>query len=73
MVNEYTQNRINYAIETLEHALSICNDVDYHDDAKCEQSPAYVIGYSTSSMKNALIDLKAVRNDLNNDSLYSAS
>ena len=73
MVNEYTQNRITYAIETLEHALSICNSVDYHDDAKMEQSQPYVIGYTTSSIKNALIDLKAARNDFNNVSNYSAS
>jgi len=73
MINEYTLNRINYAIESLEHALSICNDVDYHDDAKMEQSQPYVIGYSTASIKSALIDLKAARNDFNNVGNYSAS
>ena len=73
MRDEYTLNRINYAIKTIEDALSICNDVNYHDDAETEQSPPYVIGYSTARMKSALFDLKAVRNDFNNVSNYSAS
>lgn len=73
MINEYTLNRINHVIKTIEDALSICDNVDYHDDAETKQSPPYVIGYSTTSMKSALFDLKAVRNDFNNVSNYSAS
>lgn len=62
---DYAQSRINYAIEALENALSVANDVDYFDDAKCEQSPAYVIGYSTATIKNALIDLKTALKYIN--------
>ena len=65
MNNDYAQSRINYAIEALENALLVSSNVDYHDDAKCEESPAYVIGYSTAIIKNTLLDLKAAVKHLN--------
>jgi len=35
--------------------------VNYNDDAKCEESPAYLIGWSTSTIKNALFDLENIQ------------
>lgn len=65
MDTEYAQTRINYAMKSLENALSVSDSVDYHDDAKIDQSPAYVIGYSTSTIKNVLFDLKTALEYLN--------
>ena len=64
MSNEYAQDRINYIITALEDSLLKGLSVDFTDDAKTEQSPAYVIGYMTSMIKNAVIDLKVVSKDL---------
>jgi hypothetical protein len=65
MDTKYAQDRINYVITSLEDALLKCISVDFTDDAKMDQSPAYVIGYTSSMIKNALADLKGVANDLN--------
>lgn len=64
MTTKYAQDRINYVIQTLEDALSKCQSTDYNEDAKMEQTPAYVVGYTSSTIKNALIDLQAAINDL---------
>jgi len=64
MSNEYAQDRINYVITALEDSLLKGLSVDFNDEAKIEQSPAYVIGYMTSMIKNAVTDLKVVSNDL---------
>lgn len=53
-----TQDRINYAIKSLEDALVKCQSVDYNDDARIDQTPAFVVGYTSSTIKNALIDLE---------------
>lgn len=65
MNNKYAQDRINYVITSLEDALFKCLSVDFTDNAKMEESPAYVIGYMSSMIKNAVSDLKVVSNDLN--------
>ena len=65
MDTKYAQDRINYVMLSLEDALSMCLSVEFTDNAKIEQSPAYVIGYTSSMIKNALADLKVVSKDLN--------
>jgi hypothetical protein len=60
-----TQHRIDNIIEALEEALTKCQSVDYHDDAKCEQSPPYILGWTSSTIKNALIDLNQLKQNLN--------
>jgi hypothetical protein len=60
-----TQHRIDNIIEALQEALTKCQSVDYHDDAKTEQSPPYALGWTTSTIKNALFDLNQLKQDLN--------
>jgi hypothetical protein len=60
-----TQHRIDNIIDALQEALTKCQLVDYHDDAKCEQSPPYVLGWTSSTIKNALFDLNQLKQDLN--------
>ena len=52
-------------IDALQEALAKCQSVDYHDDAKIEQSAPYVLGWTSSTIKNALIDLNKLCQDLN--------
>jgi len=59
------QHRIDNIIDALQEALTKCQSVDYHDDAKCEESPAFAIGWTSSTIKNALIDLNNLKQDLN--------
>lgn len=60
-----TQHRIDNIIAALEEALIKCQSVDYHDDAKCDDSPAFAIGWTSSTIKNALFDLNNLKQDLN--------
>lgn len=60
-----TQDRIDYVIEALQVALTKCQSVDYSDDAKCEENTGYVIGWTSSTIKNALYDLNILKQDLN--------
>lgn len=60
-----TQHRIDNIIEALQEALTKCQSVDYRDDAKCEESPPFAIGWTSSTIKNALIDLNNLKQDLN--------
>lgn len=60
-----TQHRIDNIIEALQEALEKCQTVNYKDDAKCEESAPYALGWTTSTIKNALIDLNYLKQDLN--------
>jgi len=60
-----TQHRIDNIIEALQEALTKCQTVDYHDGAKSEESAPYAIGWTSSTIKNALIDLNQLKQDLN--------
>ena len=60
-----TQHRIDNIIDALEEALTKCQTVDYHDGAKSEESAPFAIGWTTSTIKNALIDLKQLKQDCN--------
>jgi hypothetical protein len=55
------QTRINDTIEMLQNALGKCENVDYSDSAKCDSTPAYALGWTTSTLKNALYDLKSAQ------------
>lgn len=59
------QHRIDNIIDALEEALTKCQTVDYHDGAKSEESAPYAIGWTTSTIKNALFDLNQLKQDLN--------
>lgn len=59
------QHRIDGMIDALKEALTKCQSVDYHDDAKCEESAPYVIGWTSSTIKNALSDLDYLKQNLN--------
>jgi hypothetical protein len=60
-----TQHRIDNIIEALQEALTKCQTVDYKDDAKSEESAPYAIGWTSSTIKNALFDLNQLKQDLN--------
>jgi hypothetical protein len=51
-------------IDALQEALEKCQTVNYNEDAKVEQSAPYAIGWTSSTIKNALIDLNKLRQDL---------
>jgi len=53
-----TQHRIDNIIDALQEALTKCQSVDYHDDAKVDDSPAFAIGWTSSTIKNVLLDLR---------------
>jgi len=60
-----TQHRIDNIIEALQEALTKCQTVDYKDDAKSEESAPFTIGWTSSTIKNALFDLNQLKQDLN--------
>jgi len=59
-----TQHRIDNIIESLEEALAKCQSVDYRDDAKCDDSAPFAIGWTSSTIKNVLFDLNNLKRDL---------
>ena len=58
------QHRIDRVIESLEEALAKCQSVDYSDDAKCDDSAPFAIGWTSSTIKNVLFDLNNLKRDL---------
>jgi hypothetical protein len=59
-----TQRRFDCIIESLQDALVKCKSVNYHDDAKCDDSPPFIIGWTSSTIKNVLIDLNNLKEDV---------
>ena len=59
-----TQHRIDNIIEALQEALTKCQSVDYRDDAKCDDSAPFAIGWTSSTIKNVLFDLNNLKRDL---------
>ena len=55
------QNGLDRIIDNLQIALQMYATVDYNDNAKCEESPAYLIGWSTSTIKHVLLDLENIQ------------
>jgi len=60
-----TQHRIDNIIDALQEALTKCQSVDYRDDAKCNDSAPFAIGWTSSTIKNALFDLNILKQELN--------
>jgi len=60
-----TQHRLDNIIESLQEALTKCQSVDYRDDAKCDDSAPFAIGWTSSTIKNVLIDLNNLKQDVN--------
>ena len=60
-----TQHRLDNIIEALVEALTKCQSVDYRDDANCDDSAPFAIGWTSSTIKNVLIDLNNLKQDLN--------
>lgn len=56
---EMMQKQIAYAIESLQKAIKICDNVDDRS-GECEKSYAYAAGYSRSAMNNVMCDLENV-------------
>jgi pantoate kinase len=54
------ENRINYAMESLNKAVEVCQKVE-NESISFEQSYPYATGYAYSSMQSALEDLKFVK------------
>jgi len=60
-----TQHRIDNIIDALQEALTKCQSVDYRDDVKCNDSAPFAIGWTSSTIKNALFDLNILKQELN--------
>lgn len=60
-----TQHRLDNIIEALQEALAKCQSVDYRDDANCDDSAPFAIGWTSSTIKNVLFDLNNLKQDLN--------
>ena len=58
------QHRIDRVIESLEEALAKCQSADYSDDAKCDDSAPFAIGWTSSTIKSVLFDLNNLKRDL---------
>jgi hypothetical protein len=60
------QSQFESIVESVKSAIDVCERVDYSDDAKCEDSAPYAIGWSKSTLKNLMIDLNRILEDSNN-------
>lgn len=65
MYKEYAQDRINYTIKKLEETIDKCSNVDYTDNAKCDDTPAYLIGWCYATLKHAVMDLQSAQQMIN--------
>jgi hypothetical protein len=50
----------------VQNALDVCERVDYHDEAKCEDTAPYAVGWSKATLKNLVIDLNRILEDSDN-------
>jgi len=53
-------------MESVQKALDVCERVDYSDEAKCENTPPYIVGWSKSTLRNLMIDLNRILEYSNN-------
>jgi hypothetical protein len=58
------QHRFDCIVESLQDALAKCQSVNYRDDAKCEDSAPYTIGWASSTIEEVLIDLNNLKEDV---------
>lgn len=69
MSNHLLQQRVSRILESLEETFGKCHDVSYLEDAPVEQSAAFIVGWTKSSLKLAIEDLQRVRLELINNSI----
>jgi len=67
-MNDITIKRYQFdsIMESIQKALDVCERVDYNDDAKCEDTAPYAMGWSKSTLKNLVTDLNRILEDSNN-------
>ena len=67
-MNDITINRYQFdsIMESIKSALDVCERVNYNDDAKCEDTAPYAIGWSKATLKNLVIDLNRILEVSNN-------
>jgi hypothetical protein len=67
-MNDITIKRYQFdsIMESIKSALDVCERVDYDDDAKCEDTAPYAIGWSKATLKNLVIDLNRILEDSDN-------
>jgi hypothetical protein len=67
-MNDITIKRYQFdsIMESIKSALDVCERVDYDDDAKCEDTAPYAVGWSKATLKNLVIDLNRILEDSNN-------
>ncbi len=67
-MNDITIKRYQFdsIMESIKSALDVSERVDYDDDAKCEDTAPYAIGWSKATLKNLVIDLNRILEDSNN-------
>ena len=67
-MNDITIKRYEFdsIMESIQKALDVCERVDYSDDAKCEDTAPYAVGWSKATLKNLVIDLNRILEDSNN-------
>lgn len=53
-------------MESIKSALDVCERVDYHDEAKCEDTAPYAVGWSKATLKNLITDLNRILEYSNN-------
>ena len=67
-MNDITIKRYQFdsIMESIQKALDVCERVDYSDDAKCEDTAPYAVGWSKATLKNLVTDLNRILEDSNN-------
>jgi hypothetical protein len=67
-MNDITIKRYEFdsIMESIQKALDVCERVDYSDDAKCENTPPYIVGWSKSTLRNLVTDLNRILEYSNN-------
>lgn len=61
-----TRYQFDSIMRCVQNALDVCERVDYHDEAKCEDTAPYAIGWSKATLKNLVIDLNRILEDSDN-------
>lgn len=64
-MKETPQDRISFAIKSLEDALKKCENVNYTDKAGTYDKPTFVIGWTIGVLRSTIVDLKQTLKDLN--------
>ena len=67
-MNDITIKRYQFdsIMESIQKALDVCERVDYNDDAKCEDTAPYAVGWSKATLKNLITDLNRILEYSNN-------